>query len=452
MSGGGGWGAKIGLLSLDPETSFRQTPQSESDFFQNLSFEDDAASKSGPVEALGNIAAPGSQIQFFLDTTSLNDDTAPEGFTPVIRKVFGDYTNDTHAPSMTFGVTPSTIDNQLYTPESGVINKKDDKPARGNMEFLPNHFGALTETALFVTTSDSSTAQQSDTPQVGTKISVPYARVEYREPPEPVLKKEEKPVPPETKESRDKPAAAIAESRRERARELERERLAALEKRQSQIQKIGSRVRKIETEGTLVPKRRPGNKSKAGVSRMKASNIAAVKARQPRSKRPRARGVPSRPRVVRWPVPVKREVRRALVRKWKVPGDPRVPLQVVGREKHQTAFAAASNTAMTAYGSSSSASRVVDADSRPDKLRGWSQHRTLRLAMIQRAKSEMTKKEKSGRSAALAVLGESIKWRKERAQQEGGSGVGNDGTVGRKEPEAFRPRSHPQPPEDSIWP
>lgn len=58
MSGGGGWGAKAGLLSLDPETSYTAPEQESIDDFI------EAFEKRNSGEASRGIVTPGSYIMF----------------------------------------------------------------------------------------------------------------------------------------------------------------------------------------------------------------------------------------------------------------------------------------------------------------------------------------------------------------------------------------------------
>lgn len=81
VSGGGGWGAKQGLLSLDPQTSLTTGDQDDLESFIR-SFEDGHHHSNR-----GGIVGPGSYVQFFVEPASLppeqGGDTrfAPEWYT-----------------------------------------------------------------------------------------------------------------------------------------------------------------------------------------------------------------------------------------------------------------------------------------------------------------------------------------------------------------------------------
>jgi hypothetical protein len=66
VSGGGGWGDKKGLLSLDPQTKFLTTDDEDIDSFARsfLGQHSDAEQTSGS----GDIISPGDHVAFFVDT------------------------------------------------------------------------------------------------------------------------------------------------------------------------------------------------------------------------------------------------------------------------------------------------------------------------------------------------------------------------------------------------
>ncbi|KAK2935788.1 hypothetical protein FoTM2_003731 [Fusarium oxysporum f. sp. vasinfectum] len=115
LSGGGGWGAKKGLLSLDPEqTHFVVSEEEEMQRF---------------IQAMegGNFVPVSSKIQFFAST----DSSASE---PVGKKQTG----------VVFGTS------------SKVEDETDANPSQPEARLLENHFGALSNVGIFVTSSDAS--------------------------------------------------------------------------------------------------------------------------------------------------------------------------------------------------------------------------------------------------------------------------------------------------------
>ncbi|KAH6998400.1 hypothetical protein BKA56DRAFT_724840 [Ilyonectria sp. MPI-CAGE-AT-0026] len=133
LSGGGGWGAKKGLLSLDPQrTHFSLSEEEEMQRF---------------IQAMdgGNFVPVGSKIQFFASTETPAK-PASGSFSGI---VFG-----------TAGTTPTPVDEG---PEAGPV-------------VLSNIFGALSNEGVFVTSSD---AAAETTPGFNNdwRLNVPHSRV-----------------------------------------------------------------------------------------------------------------------------------------------------------------------------------------------------------------------------------------------------------------------------------
>ncbi|KAF5965442.1 hypothetical protein FBULB1_12214 [Fusarium bulbicola] len=117
LSGGGGWGAKKGLLSLDPEqTHFVVSEEEEMQRF---------------IQAMegGNFVPVSSKIQFFAST----DASASE--------LVGNKQTET---GVVFGTA------------SKVEVETDMSPSQPEALLLENHFGALSNVGIFVTSSDAS--------------------------------------------------------------------------------------------------------------------------------------------------------------------------------------------------------------------------------------------------------------------------------------------------------
>ncbi|KAI8678480.1 hypothetical protein NCS55_00568600 [Fusarium keratoplasticum] len=132
LSGGGGWGAKKGLLSLDPQrTHFALSEEEEMQRF---------------IQAMdgGNFVPVGSKIQFFVSTET----SATEA-------------SGTPTPGVVFG-TASRV--------------HDSTDAESETVVLDNHFGALSNDGIFVTSSD---AAAETTPGYNNdwKLNVPNSRI-----------------------------------------------------------------------------------------------------------------------------------------------------------------------------------------------------------------------------------------------------------------------------------
>ncbi|KAF5662803.1 v-type c subunit family [Fusarium heterosporum] len=135
LSGGGGWGAKKGLLSLDPQrTHFALSEEEEMQRF---------------IQAMdgGNFVPVGSKIQFFASTET---STAEAVGTRETAIVFG---------------TASKV-------ESGT----DSQTSQPDVCLLENHFGALSNEGIFVTSADAAAAS---TPGFNNdwKLNVPNSRI-----------------------------------------------------------------------------------------------------------------------------------------------------------------------------------------------------------------------------------------------------------------------------------
>lgn len=130
MSGGGGWGAKKGLLSLDPQrTHFSLSEEEEmQNFIQSMNG--------------GGFTPQGFQIQFFMSAPALPDITEP------------------FSPGVAFGVA------------GDVAVPRDPEPIDG---FIGQHFGALSNSAVYLSGQGLPGGKE-------TKLSVPHSRIYGREP------------------------------------------------------------------------------------------------------------------------------------------------------------------------------------------------------------------------------------------------------------------------------
>ncbi|KAM0252033.1 hypothetical protein ACHAP5_001358 [Fusarium lateritium] len=135
LSGGGGWGAKKGLLSLDPQrTHFALSEEEEMQRF---------------IQAMdgGNFVPVGSKIQFFASTETSAAETVGDRETAI---VFG-----------TASKVESEADSQSSQPEATL---------------LEDHFGVLSDDGIFVTSADAAAVT---TPGFNNdwKLNVPNSRI-----------------------------------------------------------------------------------------------------------------------------------------------------------------------------------------------------------------------------------------------------------------------------------
>lgn len=140
MSGGGGWGKKQGLLSLDPETKYSPSEEDDLDsFIQSFSSQHDGG-------VLGGVVAPGSYVQYLV--------SPPAGAKPAL------FTAEGPSTSIAFG-----------TSEEALANSVAEGPA--GWEFVPGQFGAVTSHGLFVAGKSSSGTSSE------TKLDVPDSWIGY---------------------------------------------------------------------------------------------------------------------------------------------------------------------------------------------------------------------------------------------------------------------------------
>ena len=159
LSGGGGWGAKLGLLSLDPQLTFNEISEARFDFSTG-SLEDQQNS------ALGKIAEVDAFIQFFIANATA----------PVVPFAKPSVHGDVWQQTTVIGAVPSTIDDQR-TDEA-------DSSTEDYITYQKGHFGAVSESGMFLSTFPAKNGNDSD--QIAedlplhTKIDLPYSYV-YRD-------------------------------------------------------------------------------------------------------------------------------------------------------------------------------------------------------------------------------------------------------------------------------
>lgn len=155
-SGGGGWGNKAGLLSLDKDVDFIPASDRYSDDAASILDLDTFVDESDLVI---DVTSPGDYVRFYIspnpDYESLfepNDSSSPLEF---------------ERETLEFGVLPESFNEYDMPPPT---QAELDGP---NIKALSNHFGVMSEVGL-------SFAQSADAVRVQTKIDVPYARISYQ--------------------------------------------------------------------------------------------------------------------------------------------------------------------------------------------------------------------------------------------------------------------------------
>ncbi|OLN88603.1 hypothetical protein CCHL11_01809, partial [Colletotrichum chlorophyti] len=158
LSGGGGWGKKQGLLSLDPETKY---PPSEQDDLETFIHSFAGQHDGNAPEA---VVAPGSYIQYFV--------TPPDSAKPrELTKVGVPYTSF----DIAFGVSESTLGESTPLVEGMSSLTQGQSP----WSFVPLHFGAVTSRGLFLR---SRSKQETTAKVTDSKLDVPGSMVGFMRP------------------------------------------------------------------------------------------------------------------------------------------------------------------------------------------------------------------------------------------------------------------------------
>ena len=162
MSGGGGWGKKAGLLSLDPHTSYDKVPE---DLMMSELPLDMELPSSSPLE---QIAQEGDLIQFFIWPYDVDIEPA---------KTDADEASQAPLRTVDFGTIPSSIDNM------GVPDKsRNSSDGEKNMKIYENHFGVLSESGLSLISRDFAYQRSKVSLDVHqSKADVPFSRLKITE-------------------------------------------------------------------------------------------------------------------------------------------------------------------------------------------------------------------------------------------------------------------------------
>jgi hypothetical protein len=153
VSGGGGWGLKQGLLSLDPETTLLNSA------VINHNLDSSHSSSEDQIQALGNIAMPGSWVQFLIS----HNDTPNRP--PEIIDLGAAGSGSKSASNLSFGCIASTVDD-IPQPSADSSTLSDDKDIQPPVSAYWGQFGAMSETGIFIRAVDDGVAN-------GSKIDVP---------------------------------------------------------------------------------------------------------------------------------------------------------------------------------------------------------------------------------------------------------------------------------------
>lgn len=159
LSGGGGWGKKAGLLSLDPDMSYNKLHQTSRD-----SALETMGSSEG-LSALHEVARPGEFIQFFVSPS--DGDATWNARTKDIKVPPA----STRRWSLEFGTISSSIDSM---PESS--SQEAVEPSNPRIAVFRKHFGALSEGGMSIARYCQSKKMGSWDAVMCSKVDVPYSR------------------------------------------------------------------------------------------------------------------------------------------------------------------------------------------------------------------------------------------------------------------------------------
>jgi hypothetical protein len=181
LSGGGGWGKKAGLLSLDPDTGYGEQPSAQTytpgQHSTILSDQGDSSFLlhldrvfSGEPEDLRKIVNKGDYLQFYISPPASSEKSSSDSH------LQSDLFEPSSASPRTaeFGAIPSTVDDMPSVQQGSIKNKR--------IQVYPNHFGALSETGMAIFFGTSSPNGKGITPAAdpATKVDVPFSRIRYQ--------------------------------------------------------------------------------------------------------------------------------------------------------------------------------------------------------------------------------------------------------------------------------
>ena len=163
LSGGGGWGAKQGLLSLDPDTKYGKDKQ-EDGYFLN----EDSNFEVQQQQAFGEIVRPGDIVTFYVLDRSRPSTTQADDVLVSGHRAISDI-----GPSIVLTTIPSTAD-MMPVPSPKNIDTLDSQTT-----FAWNCFGMASEgMTLTIDRSDGARSAEMSC-SVQTKIDVPHTQYSH---------------------------------------------------------------------------------------------------------------------------------------------------------------------------------------------------------------------------------------------------------------------------------
>lgn len=167
VSGGGGWGAKIGLLSLDPETTLIEEVTTSGGAHDENSYMHE--------HAMRDIVCPGDFIQFYIVADPNSDLRA--SITKEESSGFRD------VPRLVLGAIPSSIDDMPLI----AGNAEQVELTESNVVVQKMAFGALSESGIYLSAIENSeeglkTFITTRATKTSTKLDMPHTTFIYSQP------------------------------------------------------------------------------------------------------------------------------------------------------------------------------------------------------------------------------------------------------------------------------
>jgi hypothetical protein len=161
VSGGGGWGPKQGLLSLDPETKPFDYEDTSHDFNSSDSVNNDQ------IQALGNIAKPGSWVQFLI-----SHNLTPSRPIDIVELGTVDPGSES-VSNLSFGCVASTID-EMPQPSADPSVPSESNDTRPSVNGFYGQFGAMSEVGIFIRATGNGvvTSSKIDVPNSEFRLAV----------------------------------------------------------------------------------------------------------------------------------------------------------------------------------------------------------------------------------------------------------------------------------------
>jgi hypothetical protein len=173
LSGGGGWGKKAGLVSLDPDLEY-STRELRGDSGWNFSFGEDEGG-SGIIqqqrEALGEMINEGDSIMFLL-APQMEESSSHDALSQVAEADISGAAS-AQIPTITFGPIPSTID-QIPSESSAA---KVSGASTSSIRHMPHMFGILSEGGMAISRRSNDMWGVSETKS---KLDVPFGTLTIR--------------------------------------------------------------------------------------------------------------------------------------------------------------------------------------------------------------------------------------------------------------------------------